>query len=139
MPDFSALIPELYVTNLARSQSFWCDLIGFEVAYSRLEENFLQLQLGQAFVMLDQLHPEHSWLTGTMEYPLGRGINLEIAVPDVTAIVERLQTAGWPIFRPIEERWYRAGDRELGVRQFLVQDPDGYLLRPQQDIGDRQI
>lgn len=139
MPNFSALIPELYVTNLARSQSFWCDLIGFEVAYSRLEENFVQLKLGQAFVMLDQLHPDHSWLTGAMEYPLGRGINLEIAVPDVKVIAERLHAAKWPIFRPIEERWYLANDRELGVRQFLVQDPDGYLLRPQQDIGTRQV
>lgn len=139
MGNFPALIPELYVTNLAHSKSFWCDLIGFEVVYSRPEENFVQLQLGQAFVMLDQLHPDHSWLTGAMEYPLGRGINLEIEVPDVEAIAGRLQAAGWPIFRPIEEQWYRANDRELGVRQFLVQDPDGYLLRPQQDIGDRQI
>lgn len=139
MVNFPALIPELYVTNLARSKSFWCDLIGFEVVYSRPEENFVQLQLGQAFVMLDQLHPDHSWLTGAMEYPLGRGINLEIEVPDVTAVAERLQAADWPIFRPLEERWYRADDRELGVRQLLVQDPDGYLLRPQQDIGDRLI
>ncbi len=139
MVNFPALIPELYVTNLDRSKNFWCDLIGFEIVYSRPEENFVQLQLGQAFVMLDQLHPDHSWLTGAMEYPLGCGINLEIEVPDVTAVAERLQAADWPIFRPLEERWYRADDRELGVRQFLVQDPDGYLLRPQQDIGDRLI
>lgn len=139
MVNFPALIPELYVTELARSKSFWCDLIGFEVVYGRPEENFVQLQLGQAFVMLDQLDPDYSWLTGAIEYPLGRGINLEIEVPDVTAIADRLQAAGWPLFRPLEQRWYRAGDRELGVRQFLVQDPDGYLLRPQQDIGERQI
>ena len=37
--------------------------------------------------------------------------------------------AGWPIFVEPEEKWYRAGDIEIGVRQFLVQDPDGYLLR----------
>jgi hypothetical protein len=27
---------------------------------------------------------------------------------------------------------------EIGVQQFLVQDPDGYLVRLQQRIGERQ-
>jgi hypothetical protein len=36
-----------------------------------------------------------------------------------------------------EEKWYRTGARETGVRQFLVQDPDGYLLRLQQRLGER--
>ena len=34
-------------------------------------------------------------------------------------------------------KWYRAGDVEIGVRQFLIQDPDGYLVRLQQEIGER--
>ena len=47
--------------------------------------------------------------------------------------------AGWPIFVEPEEKWYRAGDVEIGVRQFLVQDPDGYLVRLQEEIGERPL
>ncbi|WP_244876994.1 VOC family protein [Acidocella facilis] len=36
-----------------------------------------------------------------------------------------------------EEAWYRAGEVEVGQRQFLVMDPDGYLLRLAEDIGER--
>jgi hypothetical protein len=28
-----------------------------------------------------------------------------------------------------EKKWYRAEQSRVGVHQFLVQDPDGYLIR----------
>jgi hypothetical protein len=40
-------------------------------------------------------------------------------------------------FLPLEERWYRRDNMEIGVRQFAVQDPDGYLIRLSQNMGDR--
>jgi hypothetical protein len=46
--------------------------------------------------------------------------------------------SGTKLRREPWEKWYRAGDRELGQRQFLVQDPDGYLLRFCQDLGERE-
>jgi hypothetical protein len=49
----------------------------------------------------------------------------------------RLNAAGWPLFGQLEERWYRTGAGDMGVRQFLVQDPDGYLVRPQESLGSR--
>ena len=36
-----------------------------------------------------------------------------------------------------EERWYRQGEAERGDRQFVVEDPDGYLLRFFSDLGER--
>ena len=51
----------------------------------------------------------------------------------------RVAEAEWPIFVEPEEKWYRAGDVEIGVRQFLVQDPDGYLVRLQEEIGERPL
>ena len=39
----------------------------------------------------------------------------------------------------MEEKWYRKNDKEVGHKQFLVQDPDGYLLRFFQDLGIREI
>ena len=34
-----------------------------------------------------------------------------------------------------EEKWYAAGSVETGVRQFLVQDPDGYLVRLAEELA----
>ncbi len=39
-----------------------------------------------------------------------------------------------------EEKWYRISPSEAaGVRQFLVQDPDGYLVRLQMSLGHRSL
>ena len=37
----------------------------------------------------------------------------------------------------IEENWYRQDSKILGNREFLIQDPDGYLLRFMQDLGEK--
>ena len=48
-----------------------------------------------------------------------------------------LAEAGTPLFSPLETRWYRVGAEEAGVRQLVVADPDGYLLRFQSSLGRR--
>ncbi|PWC06082.1 bleomycin resistance protein [Mycetocola zhujimingii] len=124
-----SLVPELLITDLTTSLRFWVNLCGFEIRYDRPEEGFAYLQLGSAHVMLDQIGLGRDWVTGSLERPLGRGVNFEIAVPSIDSIVEHCAVAGWPLFLEPETRWYRTSDGEIGVRQFLVQDPDGYLLR----------
>ena len=73
--SFSAptVVPELDVADLARSLSFYVDVLGFSVRFER----------------------------------------------------------------PEEERWYRKRDEEVGNRQFVVVDPDGYLLRFFTSLGRR--
>jgi len=90
-----------------------------------------------AHLMLDQIDQGRTWATGPLEFPLGRGINFEVQVDNLDGTLQRITEAGWPIFVEPEEKWYRAGDIEIGVRQFLIQDPDGYLVRLQQEIGER--
>ena len=133
------LVPELSVTDYEASRHFWCDLVGFSLRYERLEEGFGYLVLGHAHLMLDQINRGRTWETGAFEPPLGRGINFEVQVENLDTVLRRIESAGWPIFIEPEEKWYRAGDIEIGVRQFLVQDPDGYLLRLQQEIGERPV
>lgn len=133
------LVPELSVTDYEASRHFWCDLVGFSLRYERPEEGFGYLVLGNAHLMLDQINQGRTWATGALEPPLGRGINFEVQVENLDAALWRVENAGWPIFVEPEEKWYRAGDIEIGVRQFLVQDPDGYLLRLQQEIGERPV
>jgi catechol 2,3-dioxygenase-like lactoylglutathione lyase family enzyme len=127
-----ALVPELLVASLDQSLAFWHDLCAFSVRYARPEEGFAYLQLGTAHVMLEQAGVGRNWITADLERPLGRGINFQISVPSVAPLVARLEATRWPLFMKPETRAYRVGDAELGVVQFLVQDPDGYLIRFQQ-------
>lgn len=66
-----------------------------------------------------------------------RGMNLEITVPSIQPALRRLRSAPWPLFLEPEEKCYRKWDIEVGVVQFLVQDPDGYLLRLSQALDSR--
>ena len=135
--EWAALVPEFYVTNFERSLAFYVDTLSFEVAFSHLEEHFAYLQLGKAQLMLEKFVEGQSWQTGEMNYPLGRGINFEIAVDDVKEMLERLEAESYPINVPLEERWYRQGGMLNGQRQFLVMDPDGYLLRFVEVLGTK--
>lgn len=135
---WSAVVPELLVSDLDASLRFWCGLCGFTVAYDRPEDRFAYLDRAGGQAMLEEAAaPGRHWITAPLERPFGRGINLQVAVEDVAPILTSLDAAGWPLFLALEEKWYRAGDHDTGVRQFLVQDPDGYLLRFSQGIGLR--
>ncbi|MDH3687157.1 MAG: hypothetical protein OEP95_13085, partial [Myxococcales bacterium] len=69
------------------------------------------------------------WRPAALERPFGRGLNLEIEVEDVETPAARLVASGLPMLLPPHERVYRVGDRRQVVRQLLVADPDGYLIR----------
>lgn len=133
------MVAELMVKDLARSRQFWIDLCGFEVVYQREEEGFVFLDRDGAQFMLEEVRGDDGWITAPLETPLGRGVNFEIKVESVDVLHKRLVDAGWPLYRQMQERWYRSDDVEIGVRQFLVQDPDGYLLRFSEWIGDRPL
>lgn len=133
---FAPLVPELEVSDLAASLRFWCGPLGFRVAYHRPENLFAYLERPEgAQVMLNQANG--NWDTGPLDPPFGRGINFEIAVGSFAPILRALAAIGWPLFRPLQDAWYRVGDTEVGNRQFLVQDPDGYLLRFAEALGRR--
>lgn len=135
-----ALVPELLVTDTPRSLAFWCGLCGFTVDYARSEEGFAYLSRGSAHVMLDEIGEGRTWETAPLVPPLGRGINFQIEISDLTPVLGALRGAGWPLFVEPETKWYRiSDDEEVGVEQFLVTDPDGYLVRFQTKTGRRSL
>jgi catechol 2,3-dioxygenase-like lactoylglutathione lyase family enzyme len=136
---WAGLVPELSVTDLRTSLRFWRDLCGFAVVFDRPEEGFAYLDLGGAQIMLDQRGLTRDWETGPMEIPYGRGVNFQVSVPALDPILAALAGVSWPLFLAPEEKWYRTGTIETGVRQFLVQDPDGYLVRFSAWIGERAV
>jgi len=138
MAEPPVLIPELYVSDLARSLGFYVGVLGCTVTYGRPEERFDFLEWGRARLMLQE-PVGRLFLACPLEHPYGRGAHFQVEVEDVIALAERVRAAGVPLFLDLEERWYRRGAVEVGNRQFVVADPDGYLLRPFQDLGERPV
>ena len=131
-----ALVPELMVTDLAASLAFWCGPCGFRVLYDRPEEGFACVERGGSRLMLDELPKgrAHRWEVASTERPFGRHVNFDIAVERVAPILAALEAARWPLFMAPETKTHRVGGTGVTVRQFLVQDPDGYLLRFSQKL-----
>lgn len=117
------LVPELLVESLGESVDFWCRLCGFEVLYDRPDEGFAYITRGAAHVMIEQAGVGRNWMPGALERPLGRGVNFQISVDSIDPIVSALRAAAWPLFMEPETKWYRMGEVEAGVVQFLAQDP----------------
>ena len=134
------LVPELSVRDWRKSRDFYCGLLGFSVLYERVEDGFAFLTLGAAGLMIDQIGVGRDFdLPGApREVPFGRGMNLQIEVPALDEVLGRLAAAKMPLFLGPEERWYRRDDEELGQRQVVVADPDGYLLRLWEGLGSRR-
>jgi len=133
-----SLIPELIVSNLSASLIFWRDLVGFQILHERPEEGFVYLALGNAHLMLEQQNlAGRDWASAALEKPFGRGINFEIQVIDIGIIIERTRQRGVEFFLPPEERWYRHGQVEVGQYQCIISDPDGYLVRLMEKLGER--
>lgn len=132
------LIPELSISNFAHSLDFYTRVLGFSIAYQREEEGFAFLTLGEAHIMIDLIDNQR-WQTAAFDYPLGRGMNLQIEVESLEQLLVRLQQNHIALFFEVEERWYRKNATEVGQKQFLVQDPDGYLLRFIEPLGERPL
>ena len=112
------LIPELQVLDYDKSLDFYTRLAGFEVVYDRLEESFAMLETNGARLMIEGLATKsRSWRVGEMEKPFGRGMHLQIEVQDVDRLHQSFKRAEYQIFFDLEEKWYRANDKEIGHKQ----------------------
>ncbi len=133
---FNKLIPELSVRDINKSIQFYTETLGFKVEYQREDSKFAFLSLQGSQLMLEQTNDY--WKTGKLKYPFGRGINFQIEVDNIDDIVKKLGKNKWPIKVPLKENWYRKGKTLLGQKEFLVMDPDGYLLRFAQSTGESE-
>jgi catechol 2,3-dioxygenase-like lactoylglutathione lyase family enzyme len=135
----NVLVPEFAVSDWRASKHFYCETLGFTCLYERPEEGFCYLDLGGAELMIDQIGTGRTFDNGYLpqSYPFGKGLNLQIRVAEVEPLVRALAKANIPLFLPLEDRWYRKDEGEVGNRQFVVADPDGYLLRFYQSLGWR--
>lgn len=124
---FNSLIPELTVRDIEASRKFYVDILGFGIEYERPENKFIFLSLEGSQIMLEQENGH--WNTGSLEYPYGRGINLEMTVSDTESMYRNIIEKGIKPFRELSTDRYDCNGTDIVQKQFLIQDPDGYLLR----------
>lgn len=125
--EFNKLIPELSVFNIVQTKRFYSDL-GFKIEYERPGENFVFMSFQGSQFMFEQIH-EDGWNTGELNYPLGRGINFSIAVNHVEELYIFVKSKGMDIYRDLTQSVYQVDGTEEVQMEFLIQDPNGYLLR----------
>ena len=123
---FNSLIPELSVTNIEKSKEFYLSL-GFKIKYERPENKFCFLELEENQIMIEEIND--NWNTSTLEYPFGRGINISMSVSNVKELYNNIINKNIKPFKELETHSYRVDDINYEDIEFLIQDPDGYLLR----------
>lgn len=134
---FNKIIPELSVRNLNNSLRFY-KTIGFKIEYERPENKFIFLSMDEIQLMIQEISENDKWNIAPLSYPFGNGINFQLEVDNVELIYNNLLSNNYKITFEIEENWYRQDNKLLGNKEFLVQDPDGYLLRFSEDLGERE-
>ena len=131
---FNKLIPELSVSNIENSKQFYLSL-GFSILYERVEDKFCFLELDGCQLMIEEIND--NWNTGKLEYPYGRGMNISMEVKDIDSIYYKVKEKAYPIFQDMQVDKYQVDDKVYFDKEFLIQDPDGYLLRFTQDLGEK--
>ena len=137
-PVWANLMAEMMVTDYPRSLAFWTGPMGFDVAFTRPAQKLACLTRPEgAQIMIYQR--DGDWETGPMNVPFGRGMVVQVYVADVDATAQAMSSAGVPFYVPLREKWRDWGNCMGGQREFLVQDPDGYLVMVVQRIGTRPL
>jgi ribosomal protein S18 acetylase RimI-like enzyme len=133
---WAKLVPELLVSDIAASVEFWCDRLGFAVAYRRPAAAFAYLERPEgAQIMLAQRSGK--WETASLNRPYGRGAMFQVYVASIEPVERSLEAARWPLYAGPREVWREVGDRQAGQREIFVLDPDGYLVMVAHDLGYR--
>ncbi len=134
---WNPMVPELAVSDFSKSFSFYKDIIGFTVRYKRTLPDFAYLELQKVQIMIEQIH-DKTWITDSLVNPLGRGVNFQIELDDIEPVLKRLKLNNVKLFQEQKDNYYEAEDIVYCQREFLVQDPDGYLLRFNQYLNEKR-
>ena len=125
--NFNRMIPELSVFDIERTKKFYREL-GFKIEYERTEDKFVFMSFQDSQFMFEQIHDD-GWNIGELVYPLGRGINFSIAVDDIEELYKLVSNLNIELYRELTRNIYQVNGIEEMQIEFLIQDPNGYLLR----------
>ncbi len=125
---FNKTIPELSVFDINNSKNFYVNILGAKIEYERKEDKFIFLSLEENQLMLEEISDE-GWNVGDLDYPLGRGINISLEVKDIDLIYQKVKLYDIPLYRDMMINHYGGINEMIEQKEFLLQDPNGYLLR----------
>ncbi len=124
---FNKLIPELCVSDVEKSLNFYTKVLGFKIEYSRPEDKFYFLSYQGSQLMIEQV--KEKWFPGKLTHPFGTGVNFQIETRNIKDLLSSLKKHKYPLLVQPRDRHFRKGKILMGFREFLIQDPDGYVLR----------
>lgn len=126
--SLTPVAPEFFVNDVDASVDFYTKRLGFTLLRSDPPEGdrhfFAEVTLGDAVFLLAHLSLNSKAATG----PRGLGIQIRVMVDDVDALRARARQHDVPIGIDI-------GDRDYGLRDFTIRDPDGFTVRFAQAIA----
>jgi uncharacterized glyoxalase superfamily protein PhnB len=130
MPHFNKLTPNLIVANVERSLAFYIDTLGFERGLTVPDESpfvFASVTSGPVEIFFNDA------ATAVKEYPafagkpIGATGTMFVEMQGVDALHERIKPAA-KLVMPLETKFY-------GMREFAVEDPDGYVITFAERVG----
>jgi uncharacterized glyoxalase superfamily protein PhnB len=121
--ELKKLTPNLVVSNVEKSLEFYRDLLGFTVAMTVPEAPplvFAGVQSGGVEIFLNAPGPAIEEYPDFANRPVGGTLTLYIEVQGIKQLFDSLRTRV-DVVKPLEKKFY-------GVTEFVIQDPDGYLI-----------
>jgi lactoylglutathione lyase len=121
--QLNKLTPNLVVSNVERSAAFYRGHLGFAIETTVPDAApyvFVILRSGPVQIFLNAPEPAVEEYPAMKGRPLGGTFTMFIAVTGIAGVYDELK-AQIPIVAPLETKWY-------GVAEFVVADPDGYLI-----------
>src|SRR5262245_30149676 len=117
------LSPNLIVSDVGRSASFYRDVLGFTVEQTVPDAApfvFAIMKSGAVEVFLNAPGPAHEEYPVFKDRPIGGTLTLFIEVEDIRGSYDQLKDRV-QVVMPLETKWY-------GVTEFAFLDPDGYVI-----------
>ena len=124
MPICTKLTPNLIVSSVERSLSFYEGVLGFTRGMTVPPENgpfvFASVTSGPVEVFFNAPEPATKEYPALLDRPIGLSGTLFIEVEQVEALYEELKSTT-NVVMPYIVQWY-------GMKEFAITDPDGYVI-----------
>jgi uncharacterized glyoxalase superfamily protein PhnB len=127
MPSFKKLTPNLIVASVERSLAFYMDVLGFERGMTVPEQSpfvFASVTGGSVEIFFNDAATAIKEYPGFGGKPLGATatmfIELEESGEKIDAVHDRLRSRV-RVTMPLVTQFY-------GMREFAIEDPDGYVI-----------
>ena len=124
--------PEFFVRDVDLSIEFYVDKLGFTLVRADPDgsgrHSFAVLALGDAEFLLCHESFLGAANRAALPYPRSSGVDIRLMTDDVDGVYARVSGRGVRIVLPLRDEPY-------GLRDFTLEDPDGFRIRFAQRIA----